>query len=100
MCSLHKSKKDAHFISKTKKSMFINCDMGGEGLPLCYMSGAEIVVDIATGYGLDDQGIGVRVPVESAIFSSPRRPDRLWDLPSLLSNGYRGLFLRVKVAGA
>jgi hypothetical protein len=25
-------------------------------------------------------------------FSSPPRPDRLWDLPSLLSNGYRGHF--------
>jgi hypothetical protein len=23
-------------------------------------------------------------------FSSPQRPDRLWDPPSLLSNGYRG----------
>jgi hypothetical protein len=26
------------------------------------------------------------------IFSSPARPDRLWDSPSLLSNGYQGLF--------
>jgi len=25
-------------------------------------------------------------------FSSPSRPDRIWDLSSLLSNGYRGLF--------
>jgi hypothetical protein len=33
---------------------------------------------VATGYGLDDQGgAGVRVPVRSSIFSSPRRPDRL-----------------------
>jgi hypothetical protein len=29
------------------------------------------------GYGLDDQGVGVRVPVEARIFTSPRRPDRL-----------------------
>jgi hypothetical protein len=35
-------------------------------------------VGIATGYGLDDRGVGVRVPVGSRIFSSPRRPDRLW----------------------
>jgi hypothetical protein len=47
-------------------------------------------VDIATGYGLDDQGVGVWVPVSSRIFSSPRRPDRLWGPPSLLSNGYKG----------
>jgi hypothetical protein len=35
------------------------------------------VVDIATSYGLDDRGVGVRVPVGSRIFSSPNRPDRL-----------------------
>jgi hypothetical protein len=34
-------------------------------------------VGIATGYGLDERGVGVRVPVELRIFSSPRRPDRL-----------------------
>jgi hypothetical protein len=33
---------------------------------------------IATGYGLDDRGVGVRVPVGARIFSSPRRPDRFW----------------------
>jgi hypothetical protein len=33
---------------------------------------------IATGYGLDDRGVGVRVLEESRIFSSPRRPDWLW----------------------
>jgi hypothetical protein len=36
------------------------------------------VVGIATGYGLHDRGGGVRVPVESRIFTSPYRPDRLW----------------------
>jgi hypothetical protein len=34
-------------------------------------------VGIATGYGLDDQEAGVRVPVGSRIFTSPYRPDRL-----------------------
>jgi hypothetical protein len=49
------------------------------------------VVGIATSYWLDDTGVGVRVPVAARIFSSPRRPDRLWSPPNLLSNGYRGL---------
>jgi hypothetical protein len=52
------------------------------------------VFRIATGYGLDDRGVGVRVPLGSRIFSSPRRPERLWVPPNLLSNGYRGPFLR------
>jgi hypothetical protein len=52
----------------------------------------DSVVAVATGYGLDDGGVGVRVPVESRIFSSPRCPYRLWGPPSLLFNGYRGLF--------
>jgi hypothetical protein len=38
----------------------------------------DSVVGIATGYGLADRRVGVRVPVGSKIFSSPRRPDRLW----------------------
>jgi hypothetical protein len=37
----------------------------------------DSVVGIATSYGLDDRGVGVRVPVGSRIFSSPDRPDRL-----------------------
>jgi hypothetical protein len=42
-------------------------------------------------YGLDDRGVGVRVPIGSRIFFSPNRPDRLWGPPNL-SIGYRGLF--------
>jgi hypothetical protein len=52
----------------------------------------DSAVGIATGYGLGDRGVRVRVPVESRIFSSPRRPDRLWVPSSLLSNGHRRLF--------
>jgi hypothetical protein len=48
-------------------------------------------VGIATSYGLDDRGAGVLVLVWSRIFSSPRRLDRLWGPPNLLSNGYRGV---------
>jgi hypothetical protein len=32
-------------------------------------------VGIATGYGLDGRGVGVRVRVGVRFFSSPRRPD-------------------------
>jgi hypothetical protein len=39
------------------------------------------VVGIATSYGLDDQGVGVRVPVGSRIFSPPNRLDRFWGPP-------------------
>jgi hypothetical protein len=37
----------------------------------------DSAVGIATSYGLDDRGVGVRVPVGSRIFSSPDRPDQL-----------------------
>jgi hypothetical protein len=36
--------------------------------------------------------VGVRVPAGSRIFTSPRRPDRLWGRTNLLHDGYRGLF--------
>jgi hypothetical protein len=51
-------------------------------------------VGIVTGYGLDDQGVGVRVPVGARIFTSPCRPDRLWGPLNLLSNEHRGFFPR------
>jgi hypothetical protein len=35
----------------------------------------DSVVGIATGYGLDNREVGVRVPVGSRISSSSRRPD-------------------------
>jgi hypothetical protein len=57
------------------------------------------VVGITTGYGLEDRGVEVRVPVRSRIFSTPRRPDRLWGPPNLLSNGYRVFFHVGKAAG-
>jgi hypothetical protein len=58
------------------------------------------VVDIPTGYGLDDWEVGVRVPVGSRINTSPCRPDRLWGPHNLLYNGYRELFPGGKAAEA
>jgi hypothetical protein len=52
-----------------------------------YSKSRDSVVGIATSYGLDGRGVGVRVPVGSRIFSFSRRPDRLWGPPNLLSNG-------------
>jgi hypothetical protein len=56
----------------------------------CYL--LTVCLTTERSYGLDDRGVGVRVPVWSRIFSSPRRPYRLWGPPNLLSNGYRWLF--------
>jgi hypothetical protein len=49
---------------------------------------------MATDYGLDGQGFGVRVPVGARIFASPCPPDFLYGPPNLLSNGYMGFFLQ------
>jgi hypothetical protein len=50
------------------------------------------VVSIATGYRLDDRGVGAQVPVRSRIFSSPHCPDWPWGPPCHLANGYQRLF--------
>jgi hypothetical protein len=43
----------------------------------CIKQSLGIAVGIATGYGLDDGGVRVRVLVRSRIFISPDHPDRL-----------------------
>jgi hypothetical protein len=45
---------------------------------LCISRGSS--VGLATGYGLDDGGVGVRVPIGSRMFTSTYRPDWLWPL--------------------
>jgi hypothetical protein len=52
----------------------------------------DSAVGITTGCGLDYPRVGVRVPVGSRTFTFPCHSDRLWDPPSLLSNGYQGHF--------
>jgi hypothetical protein len=49
-----------------------------------------MAIGIATRYGLEGQEVGVRVPIGSRIFISPRRPDRFWGPPDLLYNGHPG----------
>jgi hypothetical protein len=53
---------------------------------------AQSVYRLALGW--TTRRVGVQFPVGSRIFPSPHRPNRLWDPPSLLSSGYRGLFTR------
>jgi hypothetical protein len=49
-----------------------------------YFGDRDSAVGIAIGYGLEDRVVGVRVTVGSSIFSSPRRPDRLWGPPNIM----------------
>jgi hypothetical protein len=58
----------------------------------CIIRSRDSSVSVSTGYGLDDWGVRVRVPVGSRIFSSPNRPDRLWGPPNLLFSEYRRLW--------
>jgi hypothetical protein len=60
----------------------------------------DSLVGTATGYGLDNRGLGFRIPVWSRISYYPRRPNRLWSPPSLLTNGHRWLFPRGWRGGA
>jgi hypothetical protein len=57
-------------------------------------------VGIATGYGLDDRGVGVRVPVGSRIFSSLRSSHGLWGPPNSLLKSTGDSFPGGKGAGA
>jgi hypothetical protein len=48
-------------------------------------------VGAATVYGMDDRGVGIRIPEGSGILTPPYFPDRPRGPLSFLSNGYRDL---------
>jgi hypothetical protein len=58
---------------------------------------AHVTLFMNIGYGTDDRGTGIRVPIGSRIFSFPNRPDRLWGstqspiqwVPGALSSGVK-----------
>jgi hypothetical protein len=59
------------------------------------------VVGIATGYGLEDRGVEVRVPVGAKNFLVfPYYPDRFWDPSSTYPMGTGGSFPGGKEAGS
>jgi hypothetical protein len=60
----------------------------------------DSVVGLATGYGLDDRGVGVRVPVVVRIFSSPSRQTGSGVHPASYRMGTGGSFPGSKAAGA
>jgi hypothetical protein len=60
----------------------------------------DSAVGIATGYGLDDGGVGLRVSVGSRMFSFPRRSYRLWGHPASYPMGTGVSFPGGKAAGA
>jgi hypothetical protein len=51
--------------------------MGREGIA-SRCDSVRCAVGIATGYVLDDRGVGVRVPVGSRLFSAPYHSDCPW----------------------
>ena len=75
---------DSRPFRQIKGTVFFNCVLLF-CIVILYSGGPGSIVGIATGYGLDGPGITSRWGGE--IFRTC--PDRPWDPPSLLYNGYR-----------
>jgi hypothetical protein len=56
-------------------SYLVDSDFPAE---VVFITSRSNAVGIATGFELDDQVVGVRVPVGSRIVTSPYRSDRRW----------------------
>jgi hypothetical protein len=65
-----------------------------------FLRSRDSVVGIATGYGLDDKGVGIWVPVGSRIFSSPCRSTGSGVCQTSYPVGTGGSFPGGKAAGA
>jgi hypothetical protein len=63
------------------------------------LANRDSIVCIVTGYGLDDQWVGVQVLVGPRILSSPSHLDQLWGPPNLLQWALEALSLKVKWLG-
>jgi hypothetical protein len=84
----HNVEKEINLDKKKKISGEpLRCHMG---VPSSFIEEPGISVSIVTGYGLGGQG---SIPNRGrGFFLCPLRPDLLWGPPSLLYNGYGGLF--------
>jgi hypothetical protein len=90
----------ANYTSVLEAQNYIRTETCNIIVSISFHVSRDSAVSIATGYGLVDWEVGVRVPVGSRIITSPCRPDRLWGPTNLLYNGYRELFPGGKAAGA
>jgi hypothetical protein len=62
--------------TQTIQHLSVMDGFGKKSIIIKQLSGSrDNVVGIATGYGLEDRGVGVQVPVGSRILTSPRLPD-------------------------
>jgi hypothetical protein len=82
-----KWKKDGGYFEGSGRDLLESTSIISYIFYKCYKIhvGRDSVASITTSYGLNDRGVGVRVPVGSRIFFSPRRPNRLWGPSNLLS---------------